>query len=367
MDSKICQYDLRGFCKNFKKVDCPNGAHFQETCQNGPICTDRACQTEKRHPKSCRYLKKFGFCKLGDQCRYSHFSILDTIFELKDMISRFFDQLQEIRSEINSTKKSTKKSTNLIKDFTCEFCGQNFVSKGGKTRHINAKHGSQKIPTLETFDLEKTKKGENDLNPNTNFQKDNFSSDDDRKIDEKDHDLTKDKDFESSEFSTTCIDQPDKIKKKQQIAFLVNEKLRNYEQRVNQISEEEENYIKIPKMYTDITTNESFEYDDLRHITYSKNEKNLTIFLNFEKFDPKDHFYETTNFGTIKSEPECGPEPELDNDDTVLEDEHEVTEKCKNNAERGPEGEFYNADDENEEGSSNRQVEFTGIYDIYEN
>ena len=91
------------------------------------------------------------------------------------------------------------------------------------------------------------------------------------------------------------------------------------------------------------------------------------------KIDPKDqHFYETTNFGLIKSEPESGPDPEakLDNDDAVLEDKYEVIEKCKNNSERGPEehvGEFYNAYDENEERSSDREVEFTGIFNIYEN
>ena len=371
MDSKICQYDFRGFCKNFKMDQCPNGAHFKETCKNGPICTDNICLKEKRHPKLCRFLKIYGYCKLENQCRYSHYSILDTIFELKDMISKFFDQLQELRSEINSTKKSTKNSTNLIKNFTCEFCGQNFVSKGGKTRHVNVKHENQKIPPLETFDLKKPEKCKNDHDHDTTLQKNNLSSDNERKIDEKNHDLTENKDFEDPEFSTTCIDGPDKIKKKQQIAFLVNEKLRNHVERIEKTSEEEENFIKIPKMYKDTTTEEAFEYDDL--IAYTKNGKNLTIILNFEKIDPKDqHFYETTNFGFIKSEPESGPDPEpkLDNDDTVIEDEHEVIEKCKNNAERGLEehvGEFYNAYDENEERSSDRPVEFTGIYNVYEN
>ena len=369
MDTKICQFDFRGFCKNFEKNECTNGAHFKETCPNGPNCTDNVCLKEKRHPKLCRFLKIYGFCKLGVQCRYSNFNITDTIFELKNMISKFFDELQEIRSEINSTKKSTKKSTNPIKNFACEFCGQNFVSKGGKTRHVNAKHENQKIPPLEIFDLKEAEKCENDHNET--FQKDNLSSNDDRKNHEKNHDLTENKDFEDPKFSTTCLDQPDKIKKKREISLIIHEKLRNHEQKVNQISEEAENYIKIPKMYADMTTNESFEYDDL--IAYSKNGKNLTIFLSYEKIDPKDqHFYETTNFGLIKSEPEPGPDPEakLDNDDAVLEDKYEVIEKCKNNAERGPEehvGEFYNAYDENEERSSKRQVEFTGIFNIYDN
>ena len=62
----ICNFFKYGYCKF--KMSCKN-KHVTLVC-NDENCNPSKC--DKRHPRLCKYVTKYGRCKLGSICAYSH-------------------------------------------------------------------------------------------------------------------------------------------------------------------------------------------------------------------------------------------------------------------------------------------------------
>ena len=62
----ICNFFKYGYCKF--KLSCKN-KHVTLVCDDVK-CNQSKC--EKRHPRLCKYISKYGSCKLGSICAYSH-------------------------------------------------------------------------------------------------------------------------------------------------------------------------------------------------------------------------------------------------------------------------------------------------------
>ena len=62
----VCKFFQTGYCKF--KMTCKK-KHVTIVCDD-KMCNQKGC--EKRHPRRCKYLIKYGNCKLGSICAYSH-------------------------------------------------------------------------------------------------------------------------------------------------------------------------------------------------------------------------------------------------------------------------------------------------------
>ena len=62
----ICKFFQSGYCKF--KLTCKK-KHVTTVCDD-KMCNQKGC--EKRHPRKCKYVIKYGNCKLGPICAYSH-------------------------------------------------------------------------------------------------------------------------------------------------------------------------------------------------------------------------------------------------------------------------------------------------------
>merc|ERR1712079_592311 len=62
----ICKFFQSGYCKF--KLTCKK-KHVTTVCDD-KMCNQKGC--EKRHPRKCKYVVKYGNCKLGPICAYSH-------------------------------------------------------------------------------------------------------------------------------------------------------------------------------------------------------------------------------------------------------------------------------------------------------
>ena len=109
----ICKFNQKGYCKFGEK--CFN-EHENEICSNRSECTDPDCR--KRHPKTCRYLKQFGHCKLGDTCAYSHLEERSgKVEQLEVEVSELKDEVKSIKEmkEVSESKEETVKVKGLEK------------------------------------------------------------------------------------------------------------------------------------------------------------------------------------------------------------------------------------------------------------
>ena len=296
---KPCKYDFFGYCRNFKDKSCPNGQHFSETCHKGQLCLDENCREQKRHPKKCKYISIFGICNLNEDCRYSHYDVSQTILEMEKALQKNNTELAELK---NLIKEMTQQQRTIVKkqvekNFHCHICNKDFISKGGLQRHTNLKHGINSVPQIDINDRKIDGKNDQNLTiKNKNIE-------------------NEPSDHEKIDFELTCLDdhKKKKIWNKQEIALLVHKRLQNHEKKINQATEDEKNYIKIPRYYKDIEKNDLYEFDELAHFGFFKNKERMTILTSFEKIDPDEKISEITDIGIIQSGPD--PELELDNDD----------------------------------------------------
>ena len=97
----ICKFNKFGYCKF--KSNCRN-KHVEEICSE-KTCNQTTC--EKRHPRLCKYFVKYGDCKLGSICAYSH------INNQKMELEKLEDKVNELHLIIKSKEEIIDK---LVKD-----------------------------------------------------------------------------------------------------------------------------------------------------------------------------------------------------------------------------------------------------------
>ena len=66
MTVKICRYNQFGHCKYSEKC---RFRHNNEKCDRNDCNVN---EFEKRHPKICIFIRKFGKCKFTSYCSYDH-------------------------------------------------------------------------------------------------------------------------------------------------------------------------------------------------------------------------------------------------------------------------------------------------------
>ena len=102
MKKEICLWNKFGFCQFLEKC---NLRHVNEKC------TKKECKVyecEERHPKPCKYLRDYKYCKFNDYCRFEH--------EHRETISKAtFDKLTKLEVKIPELDKKLKNVENSEK------------------------------------------------------------------------------------------------------------------------------------------------------------------------------------------------------------------------------------------------------------
>ena len=94
----VCKFNKYGFCKY--KERCIK-VHINENCDDNS-CDDLNCNS--RHPKECRYYRKYQRCKF-DPCKYLHREknideIIKTKKDIDLKIKMIDDKLEELDDKI---------------------------------------------------------------------------------------------------------------------------------------------------------------------------------------------------------------------------------------------------------------------------
>ena len=98
----VCGFNKFGFCK------------YQEKCRKfheKNICKNQKCEVKKcllRHPKICKFLRDYGYCKFGEWCFFSH-----KPFEIKNNIEK--KEFEELKENIDKIDKEIKSKDEVIK------------------------------------------------------------------------------------------------------------------------------------------------------------------------------------------------------------------------------------------------------------
>ena len=91
----MCNFNKYGFCR------------YQERCRkfHGKIlCENLNCEVREcklRHPKQCKFLRDYGYCKFGEWCYFSH-------KELRKMSNAENEELKELKNRFNNLGKKIK-------------------------------------------------------------------------------------------------------------------------------------------------------------------------------------------------------------------------------------------------------------------
>ena len=103
---QVCMYNKYGYCK---KGDNCNNIHFSDICED-MTCSKIYC--DKRHPKSCSYYEKIGYCKFTTFCSYLHVNRkLDTT-KIKDELEIYKNENMILKEKILSLEVQIKEMNN---------------------------------------------------------------------------------------------------------------------------------------------------------------------------------------------------------------------------------------------------------------
>ena len=70
----VCQNNKYGYFKYGRKCD---KIHLTDICEQNECCRE-TYQCDKRHPYRCSYFDKYGSCKFGSFCAYTHVESKET-------------------------------------------------------------------------------------------------------------------------------------------------------------------------------------------------------------------------------------------------------------------------------------------------
>ena len=176
MSGNICKFYQFGYCKLDNRCF---DVHIDEKC-DVEQCREESCAL--RHPKDCKYMKFYGFCKFGELCAFNHSlsrkiipnfvvnEAMETIVQEKHQLIKKISELEEIiekkDQEVEALKVEIGKSSakNPEDDaangngescseslcdaaFQCNLCDFKSTRKNGLTVHIGRKH--KKLPQLD--------------------------------------------------------------------------------------------------------------------------------------------------------------------------------------------------------------------------
>ena len=245
--SQLCKFHYHGYCRG--KNNCQNH-HLELTCLDGPSCQDSYCREVKRHPNFCRYFSASGFCKLDKKCSYTHKSFANEISHLKSQLEDLKVWIQQNMKENTSKPKSQVPGP----EFPCSSCSKICKSQSGLKRHIQTRHVEKEVSKVRDPVLDDPKQVQEELN---------------KQLQTTDNNINKpelDNSPSSPDSGYECIlDNPTnwrKNRKKKELAFMIEEKLKSFYSKNNEDEEEEEDANPRRKYIVDLRTKKKYIYNN---------------------------------------------------------------------------------------------------------
>ena len=119
----VCKFFQTGYCKF--KMTCIK-KHVTTLCDD-KMCNQKGC--EKRHPRRCKYLIRYGNCKLGSICAYSHDNqnskrenerLEKKMDELLDKTNKKDEIIKELLNDVKILIKKNEEKDLMIKNLVKE-------------------------------------------------------------------------------------------------------------------------------------------------------------------------------------------------------------------------------------------------------
>ena len=132
----VCNFNKYGFCR------------YQEGCRKfheNKICETLNCVVKEclhRHPKCCKFLRDYGYCKFGEYCKFSH-----KAFGMKSDVEK--EELKKLKEKLENLEKEINSKDELIKDLEIEI-----KLHESKFEKINKKLNSLKQRESDLTDLQ---------------------------------------------------------------------------------------------------------------------------------------------------------------------------------------------------------------------
>ena len=142
----ICIFNKFGFCK-FSE-NCRKN-HINEKCSKSS-CDISTCQL--RHPKVCRYLRDYKYCKFGEWCKFLH---VEAENNCNDIIQIKKEQ-ENLAQKLNLVEKQLEEKNDIIesilKKFDFDILEGKITAKDNLIKELDQKiiQMEEKISVLET-------------------------------------------------------------------------------------------------------------------------------------------------------------------------------------------------------------------------
>ena len=198
----ICNFNKFGFCK-FSE-NCRKN-HINEKCSKSS-CDISTCQL--RHPKVCRYLRDYKYCKFGEWCKFLH---VEAENNCNDIIQIKKEQ-ENLAQKLNLVEKQLEEKNDIIesilKKFDFDILEGKITAKDNLIKELDQKINQmeEKMSVLETKLKEATSTPISAKNFKCNKCDFNTHSEQGLKTHEKRKHTEKTKPLSSKETSFECTD-----------------------------------------------------------------------------------------------------------------------------------------------------------------
>ena len=92
----LCRFNKYGFCRYEERC---RKYHEKNLCENAH-CVVKECLL--RHPKICKYLRDYGYCKFGEWCYFSHKLLIKNYNIDNNDIKELNDKLNDLNLKIKT-------------------------------------------------------------------------------------------------------------------------------------------------------------------------------------------------------------------------------------------------------------------------
>ena len=110
---EVCKHNQNSYCKY--KLNCKK-RHENKLCSEEQNCNSKECLL--RHPKTCKYFFREGFCRFGDGCFYTHRKGSKQDPKIKDIIEKHEPEINAIKDEMNKLKEIISLMENKIAEIS---------------------------------------------------------------------------------------------------------------------------------------------------------------------------------------------------------------------------------------------------------
>ena len=103
----VCNFNKYGFCRYQERC---RKFHEEKACE-AVNCVVKTCLL--RHPKYCKFLRDYGYCKFGEWCKFSH-----KAFGTNGNVEN--EELKELKEKFKNLEKEINSKDDLIKNLEIE-------------------------------------------------------------------------------------------------------------------------------------------------------------------------------------------------------------------------------------------------------